>query len=318
MNQYQEYLKTIFEKGVRKEDRTGVGTISYFGHQMTFNLKEGFPATTTKKLALKSMVGELLWFLRGSSDETELREITYNNKRKESIWAGNAYADYWKDKAKYEGDLGRIYGVQWRNWKGYNELYELPVSELYYDGIPESPSRTVSEEFEVDQILNALNTLKTNPDDRRIIVSAWNVADIEDDKMALPPCHCFVQFWTRELDNGKRELSAQMYQRSCDSFLGVPFNIASYSLLIHIFAEYLGMEVGEFKWVGGDCHIYLNHVEQCKKLLELEPLKLPKLNIKKDLTKYKKFDTMLNNLTVDDFELVDYEYLTTLSGEMAV
>lgn len=292
MKQYQDYLKNIFENGDIKKDRTNVGTISYFGYQMKFDLKQGFPAITTKKLAWKSIVGELIWFLRGSCNELELREITYGDVNKKSIWADNANATYWKDKAKFDGDLGRIYGVQWR--------------------------KHFANTGDIDQINNLITTLKNNPDDRRMIISAWNVEDVENKNMALPPCHCFVQFWTKQLSNGKRELYAQMYQRSCDSFLGVPFNIASYSLLIHIIAKYMDMEVGEFSWIGGDCHIYSNHIDQCKEIIARKPYQLPQLKINTEIDNNESFDDFINKMKVNDFELINYKHHEKILGEMAV
>ena len=232
MKQYQDYLRRILEDGTKKTDRTGTGTLSVFGAQMRFDLSKGFPMVTTKKLHMKSIVHELLWFLQGSTN------IGYLKENGVSIW------DEWADE---NGELGPVYGKQWRSWAGA-------------DG-----SAT-------DQIAKAMSDIKNNPDSRRIIVSAWNVAEIE--KMALPPCHAFFQFYVAD---GK--LSCQLYQRSVDSFLGLPFNIASYALLTHMMAHQAGLEAGDFVWTGGDCHIYLNHLEQVKELLSREPRALPTLKM---------------------------------------
>ncbi len=234
MKQYQDYLRRILEEGVKKTDRTGVGTISVFGAQMRFDLSKGFPMVTTKKLHMKSIIHELLWFLQGSTN------IRYLKENGVSIW------DEW---AKEDGELGPVYGKQWRSWEGA-------------DGKA------------IDQIERAMSDIRNNPDSRRIIVSAWNVAEIE--KMALPPCHAFFQFYVAD---GK--LSCQLYQRSVDSFLGLPFNIASYALLTHMMAQQADLEAGDFVWTGGDCHIYLNHLEQVNELLSREPRALPTLRIQR-------------------------------------
>lgn len=230
MQQYLDLLRLARDKGVTKTDRTGTGTRSIFGHQMRFDLSEGFPMVTTKKLHAKSIIHELLWFLSG---DTNVRYLKANGV---SIW------DEWADE---KGELGPVYGHQWRSW---------PTP----DG------------GKIDQIKNLLDQIKSNPDSRRLIVSAWNVADV--DKMALPPCHCLFQFYVAE---GK--LSCQLYQRSADIFLGVPFNIASYALLTHMVAAQAGLEVGEFIWTGGDCHIYSNHLEQVREQLSREPREAPRL-----------------------------------------
>lgn len=316
---YKNYLSYIINNGVLKEDRTGVGTISIFGYTMRFDLKRAFPAFTEKKLAFKTMVGELIWFLRGSTDENELREITYGRKSKESIWAANASASYWKDKQRFDGDCGKIYGHQWRHWEGYDIIgAQLPETVLAHDGsIDDGRTLLLAKPYYIDQLVNLVDTLKNKPDDRRMIISAWNVNDIEEGQMSLPPCHAFVQFWTRET-NGKRYLSAQLYQRSCDSFLGVPFNVASYALLVHILAAYLDYEVDEFIWTGGDCHIYSNHIDQVKELLNTPTLEMPQLKINRDLSVFKNINSLVNAIKVDDFELDGYEFSTKLSGEMAV
>lgn len=231
-NQYETLLEHCYKTGVDKSDRTGVGTRSVFGYQMRFNLAEGFPLVTTKKLHIRSIVHELLWFLSGSSN------IKYLHDNGVSIW------DEWADE---NGDLGPVYGVQWRSW-------------------PAPDGR------KIDQISNLIEGIKKNPDSRRHLVVAWNPAEV--DKMALPPCHCLFQFYVA---NGK--LSCQLYQRSCDIFLGVPFNIASYSLLTHMVAQQCDLEVGDFVWTGGDCHIYKNHFEQVELQLSRAPRAYPKLVI---------------------------------------
>ena len=231
-NQYETLLEHVYKTGVDKNDRTGVGTRSVFGYQMRFNLAEGFPIVTTKKLHIRSIVHELLWFLSGSSN------IKYLHDNGVSIW------DEWADE---NGDLGPVYGVQWRSW-------------------PAADGR------KIDQITNLVEGIKKNPDSRRHLVVAWNPAEV--DKMALPPCHCLFQFYVA---NGK--LSCQLYQRSCDIFLGVPFNIASYSLLTHMIAQQCDLDVGDFVWTGGDCHIYKNHFEQVELQLSRTPRAYPKLVI---------------------------------------
>lgn len=231
-NQYETLLEHVYKTGVDKNDRTGVGTRSVFGYQMRFNLAEGFPLVTTKKLHIRSIVHELLWFLSGSSN------IKYLHDNGVSIW------DEWADE---NGDLGPVYGVQWRSW-------------------PAADGR------KIDQITNLVEGIKKNPDSRRHLVVAWNPAEV--DKMALPPCHCLFQFYVA---NGK--LSCQLYQRSCDIFLGVPFNIASYSLLTHMIAQQCDLDVGDFVWTGGDCHIYKNHFEQVALQLSRTPRAYPKLVI---------------------------------------
>ena len=234
MREYENLLKDVFEHGVHKSDRTGTGTRSVFGRQIRFNLADGFPLVTTKKLHTRSIIYELLWFLSGSTN------IGYLKDNGVTIW------DEWADE---NGDLGPVYGHQWRNWAA-------------------ADGRTI------DQIANLVETIKTNPYSRRMIVSAWNPGEI--DRMALPPCHCLWQVYVAD---GK--LSCQLYQRSCDLFLGVPFNIASYSLLTHMLAQQCDLDVGDFVWTGGDCHIYDNHIEQTKLQLSREPRPYPKLIIKR-------------------------------------
>ena len=265
MKNYLDALKFCYENGDFVTSRAG-NVKKAFGYQMRFNLEDGFPAVTTKKLAWKAVVSELLWFLEGSNDERRLAEILYDDKRenledKKTIWTQNAEADYWKDKSKFIGDVGKIYGVQWRNFNG------------------------------VDQIQELIEGLKKNPNSRRHILTAWNPSEINE--MSLPPCHAFSQFF---VSNNK--LSCQLYQRSCDMFLGVPFNIASYSLLIHILAEECKLGVGDFIHSLGDFHIYEEHFDQVKIQLTREPKQLPTL---KFLTK------KINDYKTKDFELHNYE-----------
>jgi thymidylate synthase len=264
MRQYHKLMREVLEKGVQKSDRTGTGTISIFGHQMRFNLAEGFPMVTTKKLHLKSIILELLWFLKGSTDNNWLKE------RGVSIW---------NEWAAPDGDLGPIYGYQWRSWPAPNGEH-------------------------IDQIAEVVETLKKNPDSRRIIVSAWNVADIP--RMALAPCHAFFQFYVAD---GK--LSCQLYQRSADIFLGVPFNIASYALLTHMMAQQCNLEVGDFVWTGGDCHLYSNHLEQVDLQLSRDFFPLPKLNI------LRKPDSIFD-YEFEDFEIAGYESHPAIKAPVAV
>ena len=264
MRQYHDLMKEVLAKGTPKSDRTGTGTLSVFGHQMRFNLADGFPIVTTKKLHLKSIIYELLWFLKGSTDNNWLKE------RGVSIW---------NEWAAPDGDLGPIYGYQWRSWPAPNGQH-------------------------IDQISEVLETIKKNPDSRRIIVSAWNVADIP--KMALAPCHAFFQFYVAD---GK--LSCQLYQRSADIFLGVPFNIASYALLTHMVAQQCNLEAGDFIWTGGDCHLYSNHLEQVELQLSRDFFPLPKLNI------LRKPDSLFD-YEFEDFEIVGYESHPHIKAPVAV
>lgn len=235
MKQYLELMQKVLDEGTQKNDRTGTGTLSIFGHQMRFNLQDGFPLVTTKRCHLRSIIHELLWFLQGDTN------IAYLHENNVTIW------DEWADE---NGDLGPVYGKQWRAW-------------------PTPDGR------HIDQITTVLNQLKNDPDSRRIIVSAWNVGEL--DKMALAPCHAFFQFYVAD---GK--LSCQLYQRSCDVFLGLPFNIASYALLVHMMAQQCDLEVGDFVWTGGDTHLYSNHMDQTHLQLSREPRPLPKLIIKRN------------------------------------
>jgi thymidylate synthase len=304
MKTYLNALKEVLDNGTVKQDRTGVGTISQFGMQQRYNLAESFPAVTTKKLAWRSVVSELLWFIEGSGDEKRLREILHGSAEssKTTIWTANATAPYWAPKAKYEGDLGRVYGVQWRKWR-------TPVehkADTFKDEFGSTYSRDGYVHFkEVDQLKSLIEGIKADPHGRRHILTAWNPGEL--DSMALPPCHCFSQFYVSA--DGK--LSCQMYQRSCDMFLGVPFNIASYSLLTAMIAQVCGLAVGEFVHVLGDAHIYLNHVEQVKEQLEREPLPAPTLWLNPDIKDITKF-------TMNDIRLEGYESHGAIKAEMAV
>ena len=260
---YEDLLRLVLATGTPKGDRTGTGTRSVFGHQMRFDLTQGFPLVTTKRVHLKSVVGELLWFLRGDSNVRWLQE---NGVK---IW------DEWADE---DGELGPVYGVQWRSW-------------------PTPDGGTI------DQLAQVLDALRADPDSRRHVVSAWNVADIPS--MALAPCHAFFQFYVAD---GK--LSCQLYQRSADLFLGVPFNIASYALLTHMVAQQVGLEVGDFVWTGGDCHIYDNHVEQVTEQLTREPYPFPTLRLRQAAS--------LFDYTFDDVEVLDYQHHPAIKAPVAV
>ena len=281
MKQYLEAMKYVLEHGQDKPNRTGIDTRSVFGMQQRYDLRAGFPAVTTKKLAFKTMTAELLWFISGSSDNKKLNELGCH------IWDANAEADYWKPKARFDGDLGRVYGVQWRHW-------QKP------DGAGE-----------VDQLANLIENIKAVAKDptlsvaRRLVLTAWNPG--EYDQMALPPCHMFAQFYV----SADGYLSANMYQRSCDLFLGVPFNIASYSLLLSMLAQVTGLKPGEFVHTLGDAHIYANHFDQVKIQLARTPRTLPKLWLNPEITDIEKF-------TMDDIKLEDYQFDPPIKAEMAV
>nr|WP_314554523.1 thymidylate synthase [uncultured Prevotella sp.] len=264
MQQYLNLLNRILTEGIQKGDRTGTGTLSIFGHQMRFDLRDGFPLLTTKKLHLKSIIYELLWFLRG---DTNVRYLQEHGVR---IW------NEWADE---NGELGPVYGHQWRSWPDYKGST-------------------------IDQIKNVVDMIKHNPDSRRMLVTAWNPAEVED--MALPPCHCLFQFYVAD-----GRLSLQLYQRSADSFLGVPFNIASYALLLQMIAQVTGLEAGEFIHTTGDTHLYLNHLEQAKLQLTREPRPLPKMKINPDVKDI--FD-----FKYEDFELIGYDPLPHIPGVVAV
>lgn len=344
MKQYQDLMAEVFAKGTPKKDRTGTGTLSIFGHQMRFNLQEGFPLVTTKRCHLRSIIHELLWFLKGDTN------IQYLKDNGVTIW------DEWADK---DGNLGPVYGKQWRAWR---EHTEVPVfnrkacEELEADGWEERGTwgSDILYVRDIDQIAKVMDQLKNDPDNRRIIVSAWNVADLDD--MALAPCHAFFQFYTREMDFEEREswffdnhdqtkfnyfiselnsrnldreayegeryqyivenspervLSCQLYQRSADVFLGVPFNIASYALLIHMFAQQVNMAVGDFVWTGGDVHLYSNHLEQARTQLGRTPRELPKLIIKR------KPDSIFD-YKFEDFEIEGYDPHPAIKAPVAI
>lgn len=289
MKQYLELLQDILKHGEDKDDRTGVGTISVFGRQLRFDLKEGFPAITTKKLAWNACKGELLWFLEGSTNERRLAEITHGTADgKTTIWTPNAQAPYWKPKAKFDGDLGPIYGYQWRYWAGN------PDSEY-----------ATGETIKVDQIKVLINGLLNDPNSRRHILSAWNVGELHH--MALPPCHVMSQFYV----NKNKELSCHMYQRSVDVYLGLPFNIASYALLTHLIAHVCGLKVGELIISTGDTHLYKNHLTQVTEQISRDPFPLPTVWLNPAVTDIDKF-------TMDDIRLVAYHSHGALSAPMAV
>jgi thymidylate synthase len=303
MKTYLDALQQVLDQGTTKQDRTGTGTISLFGMQQRYDLGQGFPAVTTKRLAWRSVVSELLWFIEGSGDEKRLREILHGSAESEktTIWSANATAPYWQPRARFAGDLGRVYGVQWRHWRTPVEH----TQETFRDEFGSSYNRSGSVHFqEVDQLLNLIDGIKQDPHGRRHIISAWNPGEL--DAMALPPCHCFAQFY---VNNNK--LSCQMYQRSCDMFLGVPFNIASYSLLTHLIAQVCGLDVGEFVHVLGDAHIYLNHVEQVKEQLLREPLPAPQLWLNPDIKS-------IDDFTMADIRLDSYSSHDAIVAPMAV
>jgi thymidylate synthase len=296
MKQYHDVLKQVLNDGIDREDRTGVGTRSLFGLQMRFDLQEGFPAVTTKKLAWKAVVSELLWFIEGSGDERRLAEI---NSSPTTIWTANAEADYWKPKAKFEGDLGRVYGVQWRHWRKYDEMLVMGNAHNK-DGY----KRVAVDRGEIDQLAVLIDGIKNDPNGRRHILTAWNVAEL--DQMALPPCHCFAQFFVH---NGK--LSCQMYQRSADLFLGVPFNIASYALLTHMIAQVCDLKVGELIMTFGDAHIYKNHFDQVNEQLVREPYNLPTLWLNPNIKN-------IDDFRMENIDLVGYTSHGTIKAPMAV
>ncbi|WP_422933951.1 thymidylate synthase [Sinomonas sp. P47F7] len=266
---YEDLLRDVLEHGAHKSDRTGTGTRSVFGRQIRFDLAAGFPLVTTKRVHFKSVAVELLWFLRGDSN------VRWMQEQGVTIW------DEWADD---DGELGPVYGVQWRSW---------PTPDGQH----------------IDQVAAVMDSLRANPDSRRHIVSAWNVAELS--KMALPPCHAFFQFYVAPEDGGPGKLSCQLYQRSADMFLGVPFNIASYSLLTHMMAQQLGLNVGEFVWTGGDCHIYDNHVEQVREQLSREPYPYPRLRIARR-------PESLFEYRYEDFEVLDYRHHPGIKAPIAI
>ncbi len=264
MKAYLDLMRRIRDAGARKTDRTGTGTLSLFGQQMRFDLEKGFPLVTTKKVHLRSIIGELLWFLRGDTN------VAWLHEQGVSIW------DEWADE---NGELGPVYGKQWRAW-------------------PAPDGRTI------DQVSQVVEQLRSNPDSRRIIVSAWNVGEL--DKMALMPCHAFFQFYVAD-----KKLSCQLYQRSADMFLGVPFNVASYALLTHMLAQQCDLGVGEFVWTGGDCHLYLNHLTQADEQLKREPLPLPQLKLRRR-------PASIFDYQYEDFEIVNYQFHPAIKAPVAI
>ena len=276
MKQYHDLLQDILINGEERDDRTGIGTRSVFGRQLRFDLRVGFPAITTKRLAWRAVVGELLWFLEGSSDERRLAEITHGTRDGVvTIWSPNATAPYWTPKARFPGDLGPVYGAQWRDWGG------------------------------VDQVKQLIEGIKTKPHDRRHIISAWNVDEL--DRMALPPCHVLSQYYV----NKNRELSCHMYQRSVDTFLGLPFNIASYALLTHMIAHVCGLKVGELIISTGDTHIYKDHLEQVAEQLSRAEYPLPRLYLNYDARD-------IDGFTMNDIILDGYQHHGAIKAKMAV
>jgi thymidylate synthase len=290
MKQYLDALKNVLDNGDLRSDRTGVGTRSLFGLQLRFDLTAGFPAVTTKKLAWRAVVSELLWFIEGSGDEFRLREILHGERYtdKQTIWTDNAQAPYWVNKRlqRHPGDLGRVYGVQWRRWR-------KPLVRI---------NKVVLQNH--DQLLELIAGIKEDPYSRRHIITAWNPGEL--DLMALPPCHMMAQFY---VNNGR--LSCQMYQRSADMFLGVPFNIASYALFTHMIAQVCNLDVGELIITFGDAHIYNNHIDQVKEQLSRKPLELPTLSLNPEISIITDFD-------MEDIELVGYESHSAIQAPMAV
>jgi thymidylate synthase len=303
MKQYHDLLKDILDNGEQKDDRTGVGTYSVFGRSLRFDLRTGFPAITTKKLAWKAVCGELLWFIEGSGDERRLAEITHGtNDGTVTIWTPNALAPYWRPKAQYEGDLGRVYGVQWRHWR-------TPIfhkQETFKDDFGNTYNREGTLHVkETDQLTNLLEGLQKDPNGRRHIINAWNAGEL--DQMSLPPCHVMSQFYV----NKNKELSCHMYQRSVDVFLGLPFNIASYALFTHLIANHCGYKVGELIISTGDTHIYQDHIEQVKEQLTRKEYPLPTL-----MLNYEKKNIF--DFTMDDIVLAGYKSHGQLKAKMAV
>jgi len=281
MQQYLDNLRYILDNGEKRSCRTGTGTIGVFGMQSRYDLRQGFPAVTTKRLAWRAMLSELLWFIEGSGDERRLAEILHGTRdpAKKTIWTANAEAEYWKPKARHEGDLGNIYGVMWRSWPNARGT--------------------------VDQLQRLIDGIQRDPYSRRHILTAWNPGEL--DQMALPPCHIMSQFYVSK----RGELSCQMYQRSGDWFLGIPFNIASYSLLTHMIAQVCGLSVGEFIHTVGDAHCYVNHLEQIKTQLGRSPLPLPTLWLNPNVKE-------ITGFTMNDIKLIDYTSHGGLPAQMAV
>ena len=288
---YLDMLRDILDNGEDRIDRTGVGTRAVFGRQLRFNLQEGFPLLTSKLTAAKPILGEILWFVEGSGDERRLAEITYGTRdpARTTIWTANAEAGYWKHKAKFPGDLGRVYGVQWRKWRS-------PVEQ------PDGSWQVQT----VDQLANVVNSIKTNPTDRRIILTAFNPGEL--DQMALPPCHMFAQFF---VDVELGSLSCQMYMRSVDTMLGLPFNIASYAFLTHQIAQVTNLSVGELIILMGDTHIYKTHFDGARELIERTPTQFPRLEINPHVDS-------IDGFTMEDFVIHGYEPQAAIKLPMAV
>ena len=328
MKTYLDSLQYILDNGETRGDRTGVGTIGVFGMQQRYDLSKGFPAVTTKKLAFKACLSELLWFIEGSGDERRLAEILHGTRdhEKKTIWTANALSDEWQDRKQVipktpgvdvlvngtygevtdeitapDYDLGRVYGVQWRSWRRSIEF----ASYSQFENTAQEFKQVPNPDYHVDQLSNLIEGIKKDPNGRRHILSAWNPGELE--QMALPPCHCFAQFYVSA--NGK--LSCQMYQRSCDMFLGVPLNIASYSLLTHMIAQCCDLDVGELIHTLGDAHIYTNHVDAVREQLTRTPKASPTLWLNPDIKDIDKF-------TMSDVKLQDYDPMDSIKAEMAV
>lgn len=310
MQQLQKLYQQILSYGTETTDRTGTGTIKLIGQQMRFDLSEGFPATTTKRLAWKAMTSELLWFIEGSHDERRLCEILYGTRdeSKRTIWTDN-YENQGKALGYSNGELGPVYGKQWREWEDVivvDDAIEASTmnKKFGYEILDCTEGGKFVMQRTIDQLQVLIDGLKNDPHGRRHILTAWNVGEL--DKMSLPPCHCFSQFFVLD---GK--LSCTLYQRSADMFLGVPFNIASYSLLTHMLAQVCGLEVGEFIWTGGDCHIYLNHIDQVKEQLTRVPQPLPTLWMDTSITN-------IDDFKMDSFKLENYTPAATIKAPMAI
>lgn len=332
MKQYHDLLTKILESGEQRDDRTGVGTLSLFGQQLRFNLNEGFPAITTKRLAWRAVVGELLWFIEGSGDERRLAEITHGTRDGvATIWTANAMAPYWREqRAKIvkkihdfdisarssliegerhttiesgiqDGDLGRVYGVQWRSWRKPIEMAQYTT----WENTPTGMTAKIVEQYHVDQLGQLIENIKREPYSRRHVLTAWNPGEL--DEMALPPCHILCQFYV----NKQNQLSCHMYQRSVDVFLGLPFNIASYALLTHMIAQVTQLSVGELIISTGDTHIYLNHVEQVKEQLSRDWYDLPELWLNDEIKS-------IDDFKMTDIKLLKYQHHDVLTAPMAV
>ncbi len=310
--QYLKLVRDVLDNGMDRPDRTGVGTRGVFGRQVRYDLREGFPLLTTKKMEIKSVLSELLWFLEGSADERRLAEIRFGKSRddlatKKTIWTENRDAPYWKDRATYEGDLGRIYGTNWRAWRSQHPYGSPEQLDHYLDlgmtFVPTGYQQGVALR-ETDQIAELITGLKTNPFGRRHILNAWNAGEI--DQAALPPCHVLCQFHIEE-----DRLSCLLYQRSADVALGVPYNIASYALLTHMLAQVCGYRVGEFVHTMGDCHIYHNHIDGVTEQLSRTPKATPNLYIDPTIKE-------IDGFSMDDFEIMGYESHPAIKLPMAV